>query len=55
MPTALIYAESDLIATKDDVLELARKVRPVLTKIIKGGHATFLIGKDMSYFTHDVM
>ena len=54
-PIAFFYGEHDLVADKKDVLALKQLVQPVITKEIKGGHATFLIGKDMTYFTHDVM
>ena len=50
-PVAFFYGENDLMATAKAVLALANVVQPVLTNKIKGGHATFLIGKDMTYFT----
>ena len=54
-PIAFFYGANDLIANCEDVLKLAKEVKPVSNEMIRGGHATFLIGKDMTYFTRDVM
>ncbi len=54
-PVAFIYGKDDLLANTKDTLALATLVKPVYTKVINGGHVTYLVGKDMTYFRIDVM
>ena len=55
VPIAMFYAFDDALSSAADSQILVDLIKPKYLKIIRGGHATFLVGKDMTYFTHDVM
>jgi hypothetical protein len=51
----MIYAVDDALSSAADSLILVDQIKPMFVKTIRGGHATFLVGKDMTFFTRDVM
>ena len=51
----MFYAFDDALSSAADSQILVDLIKPKYLRIIRGGHATFLVGKDMTYFTHDVM
>jgi pimeloyl-ACP methyl ester carboxylesterase len=57
VPTAIIVAREDTVATPIDAEWTASQIGPSVVHFqeIAGGHVTYIIGKDMSYFTNDVM
>ena len=55
VPIAMIYALDDALSSAADSQILVHQIRPTFLKTIRGGHATFLVGKDMTYFTQDVI
>lgn len=56
IPTAIIVGKYDKIADPVDASWISQNLpNLVLYKEIDGGHATYMVGKDMSFFTQDVM
>lgn len=57
VPVALIVAKEDTVATPVDAQWTASQIGDAVVHFqeIAGGHVTYIIGKDMSYFTEDVM
>jgi len=57
VPIAMFVGKNDLIATPLDSELLREQIggNVVGYKIVNGGHLSFMVGKDMSYFTEDVM
>ena len=59
MPIAMFVGKDDTIADSIDAqwtLEQIGIGKPVIHyQLIEGGHLSFLIGKDMRYFTDEVM
>lgn len=57
VPVALIVAHEDTVATPVDAQWTASQIGPMVVHFqeIAGGHVTYIIGKDMSYFSNDVM
>ena len=57
VPVALFVAQSDRIGDLIDAQNIKATISDHLVhyKEIPGGHWTFVIGKDMSWFTEDVM
>lgn len=57
VPVALFTAKGDLMTTLEDVAWTRKQMENTIIyyKEIDGGHATFLVGLDMTYFTVDVM
>ena len=57
IPVGLFVADSDKIGDPTDAqnINAAISEHVVQYKEIPGGHWTFVVGKDMSWFTEDVM
>ena len=53
----MIVAKDDTVATPTDAQWTMSQIgaEVIHYQEIKGGHVTYIIGKDMSYFTDDVM
>ena len=56
VPIAMFVGDSDILADQEDA-EWTRDQIPSVFKyqVIQGGHETFIVGKDMQWFTRDVM
>jgi len=57
VPVALVVAKDDTVATTTDAQWTMQQIGAAVISYqeIKGGHVTYIIGKDMSYFTDNVM
>jgi lysosomal acid lipase/cholesteryl ester hydrolase len=57
VPTALVVAHEDTVATPWDAQWTMSQIGDAVISYqeIAGGHVTYIIGKDMSYFTENVM
>jgi len=57
VPIAMFVGDADILADETDAYWTYQTIGSDVFhyQIIRGGHLTFLIGKDMSYFTQDVM
>ena len=57
IPVAMFVGEEDLLADPKDSSWTRDQIGEAVVHYeqIPGGHLSFLVGKDMSYFTHSVM
>ncbi len=52
----MFVGDSDILADEQDSLWTSDQISSVFHyQKIKGGHETFIVGKDMKWFTEDVM